>query len=219
VHWIFVFALAHWPTFAAVLGGFFGATLGALLTGYFSEKGKQIATKKDIEDVLSELRKVTTETESIKAQISGNVWLRQTVWTQKRESYASLLRSLEILQKTATEFAGAFAIFEQHIQEPESETQHKSRGEYLSANDRYLDALVQMSLRFAEASLFDPQIVESQKSFREKYGLEAASTPKTTAADIKNFAIGLFKFRSELLKHMQAQLGIHDVSAIITETD
>ena len=73
MHWIFVFALAHWATFTAVLGGFFGATLGALLTGYFSEKGKQIATKKDIEDVLSELRKVTTETESIKAQISGDV--------------------------------------------------------------------------------------------------------------------------------------------------
>ena len=193
----------------------------AFKEAFEGEAGKRLASHQDLTNVLDELRKVTTETESIRAQISGDAWLKQTVWGQKRESYASLLRSLESLQKAATDFAGAFAVLEQHIQEPESETQHKRRGEYLSANDRFLDSLVQMSLRFAEASLFDPQVVERQKSFRENYGLEAASTRNATSADIKQFALGLFKFRRELLKHMQAQLGIHEVAAkfgvIITE--
>ena len=66
-HWVI------WTIISAFFSGFFGVTLGALLSSYFTEKGKGLATKKDIDDVLIELRRVTTETESIKAQIGGDV--------------------------------------------------------------------------------------------------------------------------------------------------
>jgi len=60
-------------------------------SAYFAEKGKRFATSEDIEKVLEEVRRVTTETERIRAQISGELWSRQAHWNEKREIYASLL--------------------------------------------------------------------------------------------------------------------------------
>jgi len=106
------------------IGGLAGATIGAYYGGYNKKKGenfadaedfttiiaqearkayeqewaKRLATHKDIENVLVELRKVTTEAESIKAQIGGDVWLRQTVWVQKRNAYGEILKGIGAFQ-------------------------------------------------------------------------------------------------------------------------
>ena len=42
--------------------------------------------------MLKEVKAVTRETETIKAQISGDLWLRQTVWNQKRDVYVNVLK-------------------------------------------------------------------------------------------------------------------------------
>ena len=57
---------------------------------YEQERGKQLATHEDIENVLRELNAVTRETETIRAQISGDLWLRQTVLNQKRDIYVNV---------------------------------------------------------------------------------------------------------------------------------
>jgi hypothetical protein len=59
--------------------------------GYGEEKGKRLATHEDIENVLRELKLVTTETELIKAQISGDLWNRQTAWTHRLVAYSAAM--------------------------------------------------------------------------------------------------------------------------------
>ena len=106
------------------IGGLIGATIGAYLKAYSAkkgerlatyediefllaqergkayeqEKGKRLATHEDIQNVLNEVRVITKETETIKAQIGGDLWLRQTVWNHKREAYASVVRCSHALQ-------------------------------------------------------------------------------------------------------------------------
>src|SRR5262249_51645612 len=46
----------------------------------------------------AEVRLVTKDTESIKAQISGNLWERQNRWNAKRDIYVRLLENLELVK-------------------------------------------------------------------------------------------------------------------------
>ncbi len=61
------------------------------IKSYEQEKGKQLATHEDIEHVRSDVQAITRDTEAIKAQISSEVWNRQTLWSQRKEVYANLL--------------------------------------------------------------------------------------------------------------------------------
>jgi hypothetical protein len=208
MHWLFTFALTHWEAFTAVVGGFFGATLGAFLTGYLGEKGKQIATKKDIADVLDELRKVTTETESIKAQISSDAWLKQTIWVQKREAYAALLASLAELSERFMALSAPMASLETENPMPESK-EHGDRIKDISGKRASaLDALLKTSRLFGEAALFDPEILMEQGRFGRESGLDAAIGDKAKSADVVSFAVGIMKFNRSVLLHMRKELGI-----------
>jgi hypothetical protein len=120
--------MSWWPELEKFLFGFLGAILGgsfiAWITGYYSEKGKRqllreewpklmtearqksyeeeagkrLATKEDIGNVLEQIRMVTKETETIKAEISSGLWQRQWHLTQKRDCYARLVDALENIQ-------------------------------------------------------------------------------------------------------------------------
>jgi hypothetical protein len=107
----------------AGIGRFFGGTVGSYLRGCWTKKGehlatyqdnesllaqegarayeqekvKRLATREDIENVLRELHAVTQTTETIKAEIGTAVWLRQTVWRQKREVHATILKKIHHL--------------------------------------------------------------------------------------------------------------------------
>ncbi len=67
----------------SLAGGWLGAYFGA----YFREKGKNLATREDID-------RITRITEDIKADVSGDLWERQNRWTFKKELYIRLLQSL-----------------------------------------------------------------------------------------------------------------------------
>jgi len=65
------------------------------LKAYFEGRGKNLATKQDISNVVEQVQAVTRETEKIKAEISGGLWDRQWLKMQKRDAYVRLIDTLE----------------------------------------------------------------------------------------------------------------------------
>src|ERR1035437_6281495 len=94
-----------WPAFGglALLNLVYVAIWKPYLDSYMGEKGKRLATKEDINQVLTEVRLVTSETETIKATISGGLWHRQMILGQKRDLYTQVLDVLSRLQDRHTE--------------------------------------------------------------------------------------------------------------------
>jgi hypothetical protein len=68
-----------------------GGSAGAYFGAYFREKGKNLATREDID-------RITHATEQIKAQISGDLWTKQNRWTFKADTYRRLLEGLSSLE-------------------------------------------------------------------------------------------------------------------------
>lgn len=72
--------------FLAFCGSYFGS--------YAKRKAENLATKEDFDELLSQVKKTTEETEKIKTDISRVSWVDQQRWTLKRELYMELLDSL-----------------------------------------------------------------------------------------------------------------------------
>src|SRR5580700_7756163 len=76
-----------------------GVTLNALVLGvwkpwakaYSEEKGKTLARKEDLAEILAEVRAVTIIQKEIEAKLTGEQWDRQMRWNQKRDLYIDLL--------------------------------------------------------------------------------------------------------------------------------
>jgi hypothetical protein len=75
-------------SFAIFVVSVVGAGIGAYIGAYFREKGKNLATHEDIDRIVVQLRKTTEATEDIKAQISGELWVKQRRWDVKWDCYA-----------------------------------------------------------------------------------------------------------------------------------
>jgi hypothetical protein len=188
----------------------------AFREAFEGEAGKRLASRQDIENVLDELRKVTRETETIKAEITSDQWQRQTVWIQKREAYAALLKVLTELHDSFTEFTASLASFENRRTDPDAEDYETRKFDLLKKRETTLDVLFQLSLRFGEVALFDPGISEQQKKFRENYGLDAAIQDTATSPETKKFVLALMQFRRELLSHMRRELGVPESSNAVS---
>ena len=65
---------------------------------YAGEKGKNLARKEDLEQILAEVRAVTITQREIEAKISGDMWERQWRLNQKRDVYTSLLTALHQME-------------------------------------------------------------------------------------------------------------------------
>jgi hypothetical protein len=63
--------------------------LGWFLRPYLSEKGKNLATKEDIDLIVR-------KTEEIKADIAGGLWVAQSRWTFQADVYKNLLESIGV---------------------------------------------------------------------------------------------------------------------------
>jgi hypothetical protein len=58
---------------------------------YSEEKGRRLATREDFEQILAEQRRTTAELESIKAEITNDLWRKQRNWEATRDAYVSLI--------------------------------------------------------------------------------------------------------------------------------
>lgn len=69
-----------------------GVTLNTLVmyvwkpwtAAYVGEKGKTLARKEDLNEILAEVRAVTITQKEIEAKLAGDLWNRQMLWNQKR---------------------------------------------------------------------------------------------------------------------------------------
>jgi hypothetical protein len=82
----------QWFTFALAA---FGGTFGALFGGYFRRKGEDLATHEDIAKLVDQVKATTAATESIRADITGRLWVTQERWKQKTELYVTALTLLD----------------------------------------------------------------------------------------------------------------------------
>jgi hypothetical protein len=64
------------------------------LDSYMDEKGKTLARKEDINDLAAEVRILTKEAETIKAQLSQDNWDRQQRWSKRLACYVDLVDAL-----------------------------------------------------------------------------------------------------------------------------
>ena len=88
----------HWSTYAGLAIVYLvGLIVAPLLTSYMSERGKNLATKQDVEAIVEQVQRVTAATEEIKTELAGGLWLRQKRWDLRREIYSQLLTSLDAL--------------------------------------------------------------------------------------------------------------------------
>jgi hypothetical protein len=58
---------------------------------YSGEKGRRLATREDFEQILAEQRRTTAELESIKAEITNDLWRKQRNWEATRDAYVNLI--------------------------------------------------------------------------------------------------------------------------------
>ena len=65
---------------------------------YEEERGRRLATKDDIDNVVEQVRLVTKTTEDTRAEITGRVWDLQWHTTQKRDVYVRLIDALERIE-------------------------------------------------------------------------------------------------------------------------
>lgn len=84
-------------------GSCVGATIGAFLSGYYSERGKRLATHEDIQKVLEELRATTSVAESVKSAVSHDAWKAQMCWHERKKAYHEMLEFMEQVRHCSAE--------------------------------------------------------------------------------------------------------------------
>jgi len=81
-----------------VLAVLFGALVDGFLKPYLSEKGKNLATKEDMREIVAKVEKVTEATEDIKQEISLEYWNRRRQWEIKRDILLQVTQAMTKLR-------------------------------------------------------------------------------------------------------------------------
>jgi hypothetical protein len=76
--------------FAAIGGG-----LGAYLTAYLRIKGENFAKQEDLLKLVEQTKALAGATESMRANVSGKLWVTQERWKQKMDLYVTALTLLD----------------------------------------------------------------------------------------------------------------------------
>jgi len=180
----------------------------AFKEAFEGEAGKRLASRQDVDNVLSEVRNVTRETESIKAQISGDAWLRQTAWVQKREAYVALLKSLDAWNEAINELSYALAHIEDSQAGSTSERYGSLRLEVEKKRGSVSDSTIQIWQRLGEVELFDSTIFNQISASGVMKGCATVVIGNPKSEDAVNAAKKVMDYRRSLISHMRKELGI-----------
>lgn len=81
-----------------ILTGFIGVVIGGLIrwwNAYSDEKGKNLATKEDFNDLKEQTRQLTETTKEIESKIDNRMWDRQKQWELKRDTVIELVKVMK----------------------------------------------------------------------------------------------------------------------------
>jgi hypothetical protein len=84
----------------ALLSGAFGATLGALLTGFFTQRGKDIATRQNFDELQKQLSANTETVKGIEGRLLRIDWLGREEFQYRRQQLSEFYGPLYGLLKT-----------------------------------------------------------------------------------------------------------------------
>ena len=84
--------------------------IAAFIGAYLKEKGKNLATKEDLDLLIDQMRKTTATVEEVKSEIAGEAWLKQQIWTEKKRVYIEILQALQEANYSASGMAEGFRL-------------------------------------------------------------------------------------------------------------
>jgi len=82
---------------------------------YAGEKGKNLARKEDLNEILAEVRAMTITQKEIEAKVSNEALDRQWIWNQKRDLYTKVVDVGQRLTEHYGDLADAVSVEEQRI--------------------------------------------------------------------------------------------------------
>ena len=88
------------------------AGFGSWFSSYFKEKGRNLATKEDFNEITRQLEKNTEIIEDVKNRFSEKGWITQQVWLKKQEAYQSIFSLLLNVRKYVSHQVSEFEEWE-----------------------------------------------------------------------------------------------------------
>ena len=180
------------------------AAIGAFVGAYLRKSGENLAANENFAAIREQLKTTTSDTETIKQQLSGSAWRSQQQWSAREHYYSKLLTHLH-------QFRLALDDLSDYYMEPGGE--HAPDSEM---GERFQKLRSGASASFAEverllgpaALFFSSQAVASlTKLFAEHWGLENFDAVCTA-----DYVSGARKLAAEaydqVLKEARTQLGI-----------
>jgi hypothetical protein len=123
------------------------AGAGACLGSYLREKGKNAATKEDLD-------RLTRIAEEIKADLSGELWLRQTRWDLRRDLYVRLLEGLSDVRSAVRRLTTSVELSAQAKESGDSARTAHYAGEIQKRLEEYVEASHQVRRAHSVAEMF-----------------------------------------------------------------
>ncbi len=184
-------------TLTAVFGG-----LGAYFGAYLKQKGKNLATHKDIGQLVDQVAAVTKTTKEIEAKISSEVWDKQKRWELKRNVLFELAKRVAAIFDTLGNLNAACAIARKQSQDPFME--HKSE-----ANRKWFDALAALE----ESKLFvdvicDKHLEDAVETFKRHAVNTAYEINKDDPDIFRKSHPELRKLGDAIVAAMRKELGV-----------
>jgi len=84
----------HWTVFVFAGLLIIAAIARPLVDAYMAAKGKTLATKQDLREVLDQVRQTTRATHEIQAAITNQAWIDQKRWDLKLQCYRDIAEQL-----------------------------------------------------------------------------------------------------------------------------
>ena len=93
---------------------FVGGALGAFVSTYLRERGKNYATSVDLDRITDQLRRTTSVTEETRAQVQKTLWWSQESWRRKYDLYHELILACEEIADALWEIHGDTNVMKAH---------------------------------------------------------------------------------------------------------